>query len=317
MGWLGWSAAVAIGLGLAIGGFAWWALSANSVASLDRVDSLFGRERGAKLVAMNRYGEHPAQKYELFVPEGAPPAAGFPLVVFFHGGGWHSGDPHDYRFIARALAERGYATALVGYRLVPAGRFPNMLLDSAAGARAALNAAASHRVDTRRMGLMGHSAGAYNAVMLALDPHWLDDAGVPSGVVKGAVVLAGPADFYPFDKKSSINAMGRWPMPEQTQPVNYARADAPPLLLVHGTDDTVVRPRNAIALARAMTARGAPMQATLIEGMGHNGLVITLARPFDRDRRVGDAVFGFLARVLPPEVERPTTASLSVQAARP
>jgi len=309
MGWLGWSAAVVLALGLVIGGFAWWALSNNSVASLDKVDSLFSRERTAKLAASGRYGEHPAQKFELFVPEGAAPVGGFPLVAFYHGGGWRNGDPHDYRFIARTLADRGYATALIGYRLVPAGRYPNMLLDSAAGLAAVRKAAAEHRVDPNRVALMGHSAGAYNATMLALDPRWLAGASVPAEAVKGAVVLAGPSDFYPFEKTSSKNAMGHWPRPEETQPVNYARADAPPLLLVHGTEDDSVRPRNATILARTMTARGAPTKATLIDGMGHNGLVITLARPFDRDRRVGDAVFGFLADVLP--------TSSPVQAANP
>ena len=70
---------------------------------------------------------------------------------------------------------------------------------------------------------------------VALDRRWLADEGVPEGTVAGAVVLAGPSDFYPFDKKSSINAMSHWPRPQETQPVNYVRADAPPLLLVHGT----------------------------------------------------------------------------------
>ena len=299
MGWLGLSAGVTLAFGLVIGGFAWWALSNNSVASLDRVDSLFGRDRPARLAAMERYGEHPAQKFELFVPEGTPPAGGFPLVAFYHGGGWRNGDPHDYRFIARTLADRGYATALIGYRLVPAGRFPNMLLDSAAGLAAVREAAAEPGIDPDRIALMGHSAGAYNATMLTLDRRWLAQAGVPETAIKGAIVLAGPSDFYPFEKTSSKNAMGHWPKPEETQPVTYARAGAPPLLLVHGTEDDSVRPRNATILARTMTARGAPTKATLIDGMGHNGLVITLARPFDRDRRVGDAVFAFLAEVLP------------------
>ena len=317
MGWLSWSAAVAVALGLAVGGFAWWAASNNSVASLDAVDSLFPRDRAARLAATGRYGKDRAQKFELFVPEGTPPASGIPLVAFYHGGGWRSGDPHDYRFIARTLADRGYATALIGYRLVPAGRFPNMLLDSAAGLAAVRATAVKHGVDANRIALMGHSAGAYNATMLTLDRRWLAQAAVPETAIRGAIVLAGPSDFYPFEKSSSRNAMGHWPRPEQTQPVTYARPDSPPLLLVHGTEDDSVRPRNAVSLARTMTARGAPTQATLIEGMGHNGLVITLARPFDRDRRVGDAVFGFLERVLPPEGEGATTASVSVQATRP
>jgi acetyl esterase/lipase len=297
----GWGKRVAMVLAvlaLAFGGFVWWAVSNDSVASLSAVDGLFPRERPAKLAAAGRYGDHPAQKYQLFVPEGEAPRGGFPLVAFYHGGGWRNGDPHDYRFIARTLVNRGYATTLVGYRLRRDGRFPNMLLDSAAGLKAVLGSAAKHQVDVGRVALMGHSAGAYNVTMLTLDRRWLAEVGVPETAIKGTVVLAGPSDFYPFDKSSSKAAMGHWPRPEETQPVNYARADAPPLLLLHGTKDTSVRPRNAVILARVMTERGAPTRATQIQDMGHNGLIITLARPFDRDRRVADALFPFLERTL-------------------
>ena len=306
-GWLRWIGGGLALLALAIGALAWWALNNDSVASLDAVDHLFPRSRAARVVAAERYGSDRAQKLELVVPAGRAPAAGFPLVVFIHGGGWHEGDPHDYRFIARALAERGYATALVGYRLNRAGRFPAMLRDSAAGTRWALDHAAAHGVDRTRLAFVGHSAGAYNSTMLTLDRRWLRDAGVADGVVRGAVILAGPSDFYPFVKTSSRNAMGAWPRPAETQPVNYVRADAPPLLLVHGTVDTVVRPRNSAILARKLSEAGVPTRPVLIEGMGHNGLIITLARPFDRDRRVADAVFPFLARVLPASspVQRP------------
>ena len=298
MGWLGWTGAVVFALALGGGGLLWAAADRDPAGTLTAWDARFSRERDAVLVAKAKYGTDPAQKLALYVPQGDAPAGGFPLVVFFHGGGWHSGDPYAYAWIARALAEKGYASALVGYRLNKPGRFPNMLLDSAAGTQWVVEHAGTHRIDVRRAALMGHSAGAYNATMLALERRWLADQGVPEGFVAGAVVLAGPSDFYPFDKKSSINAMSHWPRPQETQPVNYVRADAPPLLLVHGTEDTVVRPRNARILARTMTAAGVPTKPVLFEGMSHNDLILKLARPFDRDRRVIDAVFPFLDQVL-------------------
>lgn len=310
-GWIGRAALAIAALALALAAFAWWALAHDSVASLDAVDALFPRSRSARLVTMTRYGAQPGQKFELFVPQGRAPAGGFPLVAFYHGGGWRNGDPHAYRFVARALAERGYAAALIGYRLRREGRFPNMLLDSAAGLAAVLRLAPRHGIDPRRVALMGHSAGAYNVAMLTLDPRWLRGAGVGPAALRGSVVLAGPSDFYPFTRSSSRDAMGHWPRPEETQPITYARAGAAPLLLVHGTADTSVRPRNSIVLAKALSARGAPTRATLIGGMGHNGLVITLARPFDLDRRVTNAVFPFLARVL-----RDEPASAPVQRGR-
>ena len=300
MGWLGWTGAVLLFAALGLGALTWWALTNDSAATLDSLDARFPRSTTITQVAAANYAADPAQKLEMFVPAGTAPAAGFPLVVFFHGGGWHEGDPHDYHWIARALAEKGYATALVGYRLNQAGRFPAMLQDSAAGTRWALAHATEHKIDPSRVVLMGHSAGAYNATMLTLDRQWLGREGVPEGTVKGAVVLAGPADFYPFDKQSSINALGHWPRPQDTQPVNFVRADAPPMLLLHGTDDTIVRPRNSIILARKLTEAGVPTRAVLIEGRAHIAMVVTLAHPLDYwDHRVADAVFPFLAKVLP------------------
>ncbi len=294
MGWMGWTGVALLFVALVAGGLLWRSVATDPAGTLDRLDARFSRSRAATLVERARYGSDPAQKLAIYVPQGKAPPSGFPLVVFFHGGGWHSGDPYAYGWIARALAEQGYASALVGYRLGKGGRFPAMLEDSAAGTRFALAEAPKHGIDAARIVLMGHSAGAYNATMLSLDRQWLGREGVPAGMVKGAVILAGPADFYPFAKQSSIDAMGHWPRPQETQPVNFVRADAPPMLLVHGTDDTVVRPRNARILAQRLTEVGAATTAVLMEGMSHDDLVLKLARPFDRDARVKAAVLNFL-----------------------
>ena len=296
IGWKGWTGIVLLLAALVAGGMLWRAIKTDPAGTLDSLDVRFARDRTATLVEKTQYGSDPAQKLAIYVPQGPAPAGGFPLVVFFHGGGWHSGDPYAYGWIARMLGEQGYASALVGYRLGEGGRFPAMLQDSAAGTRFALTAAHKHGIDPARVVLMGHSAGAYNATMLSLDRQWLGREGVPEGTVTGAVILAGPSDFYPFAKPSSINAMGRWPRPQDTQPINFVRAGAPPLLLIHGTADTVVRPRNATILAQRLTAAGAPTQAVLMDGMSHDDLILKLARPFDRDTRVTTAVLGFLAR---------------------
>mgnify|MGYP005809550875 FL=1 len=182
---------------LALGGFAlWrWAVAAGSAGTLDWIDARFPRDRDVELAARGNYGPAEAQRAEIWVPEGEAPAGGFPLAVFIHGGGWNSGAPEDYRFVARSLGERGIATALVGYRLVPEGRYPAMLEDSAAGLAWVRSRADEMNVDAGRTILIGHSAGAYNVLMLALDPQFLRAAGVPRDSVAGIVSLAGPADF--------------------------------------------------------------------------------------------------------------------------
>jgi acetyl esterase/lipase len=301
MGWIGWTAACIVLLGL-VGYLAYrHAMQNNAVAVLDGADRLLNGGDGAiRLVTAERYGKDPAQKLEMFVPQGAKGT--LPLVVFIHGGGWSSGDPHDYRFIARTLCAHGYAVVLAGYRLYPQAKYPAMLEDGAAALRWVHDNAAKFGGDPARMALMGHSAGAYNVVMLSLDPQWLKAVGLESSAIRGTVSLAGPFDFLPFDTPATIHSFGDAPDPSMTQPVNFARKDAPPLLLVTGDADTRVKPRNSRALARRMTEAGTATEPVLLEGVSHEGIIMMFARPFSRDTRALDAVLPFLAKVTAPSV---------------
>lgn len=286
---------------LCIGGYLLYrqALATEAVAMLDRADRVLrGGDAAIREVAAAQYGRDPAQKLEMFLPADADASKGpLPIVVFIHGGGWRSGDPHDYRFIARALAPQGYAVVLAGYRLYPKARYPGMLEDGAAALRWVANNARAKGGDPARVVLMGHSAGAYNAVMLGLDQRWLSAQGLSSNALRGVVGLAGPYDFYPFESEATKLSFGKAPNSEETQPVVHARAGGPPLLLVHGAADTRVRPRNSVELARTMTRAGAPTHAVLLEGVTHEGIIMLFARPFSHDPRALDAVLPFLAKV--------------------
>ncbi|WP_225207478.1 alpha/beta hydrolase [Novosphingobium huizhouense] len=299
IGWLGWTAVTL--LLLAVLGFVALrhAMETNAVAVLDSADKLLrGGDGAIRQVAAERYGDDASQKVEMFVPADA--RAPLPIVVFIPGGSWRSGDPHDYRFIARALAPRGYAVVLAGYRLGPKGRFPAMLEDGASALRWVADHARARGGDPDRIVLMGHSAGAYNAAMLALDRRWLAHRRLSADALRGMIGLSGPYDFYPFDDPATIDAFGHAANPEDTQPIAHVRGDAPPLLLVHGSTDTRVRPRNSVALARALTAAGAPTHAVLLKDVSHEGMIMAFARPFSRDPRALDAVTGFLAQVTRP-----------------
>jgi len=266
-----------------------WSVENRSVALLDRIDSLFGGSLTARQVS---YGEHPEQHLLVY---GSPVAAPKPILVFFHGGSWAEGSPDEYSFIARAFAPEGYAVVLAGYRLGKAGRFPAMLEDGAAAIAWAQNHAGEFGGDAGRIVVMGHSAGAYIAAMLALDRQWLAREGLDPGIVKGMIGLAGPYHFYPFDSEASRNAFGDWPRPEETQPIRFAQGDAPPMLLATGGADTTVRPRNSAALVRALTNAGVPTNTVTIDGMSHSGILITLAHPLDWwDGRARQAVLAFL-----------------------
>lgn len=301
MGWIGWTVVCVVLLGLVGYVAIQHALKNNAVAVLGGADRLLNGGDGAiRLVAAERYGKDPAQKLEMFVPQGAK--GPLPVLVFVHGGGWSSGDPHDYRFIARTLCAQGYAVVLAGYRLYPQAKFPAMLQDGAAALRWVQDNVAKFGGDPARMALMGHSAGAYNVVMLSLDPRWLQAVGLDTGVIRGTVSLAGPFDFLPFDTPATIHSFGDAPDPSLTQPVNFARKDAPPLLLVTGDSDTRVKPRNSAALARRLTEAGVPTEPVLLDGVSHEGIIMMFARPFSRDARAVDAVLPFLDKVTAPSV---------------
>ena len=275
-----------------------WAVARGSAATLEWIDARFSRDTGVKLAAEGRWGADKRQNVELWVPQGTAPAGGWPLVAFVYGGGWHDGLTEEYRFVARTLGERGYATALIGYRLVPEGRFPAMLEDTAAGVRWTRDHAGAAKIDASRMILTGHSAGAYNVLMLTLDPQWLAKAGVPESAIAGTVSLAGPADFYPFTTDTSKNAMAHFPDPKATQPIAFARAPgasrAPPILLLHGTADDVVRIRNSRNLAGAIAKAGGRVREIEFDGMGHAGIIMALSKPFAQGGKVLDPMLDFI-----------------------
>lgn len=282
---------------LAAAGIYTWAVGTQSVATLDWLDRRFDRDIDAGPPIRASYGAHPQQTIDVYRPIGFVDP---PLVVFIHGGGWQSGNPQDYAFIARALAQGGYATALPGYRLGPEGRFPAMLEDSAAAVQWVMENAGSLGVRTDRLVLAGHSAGAYNAVMLALDPRWLEGKGLPADTVKGVAALAGPYDFYPYDTDFSRAAFGHFSDPAATQPINFARADAPPMLLLTGDADETVRPRNSQILAEHLKSLGADARFVPLAGLDHADTLTGLARPFDWDGRVIAPVMAFLDEVAAP-----------------
>lgn len=293
MGWIGWSVVALVIMLLAIFALWRWALSSQTVALLDWADSLFTASETSTSDRI-AFGVAPGQSLVVVRPVEKPSTA-VPVVIFIHGGSWAKGDPAEYAFAARNLAIGGFVAVSAGYRLVPGGEYPAMLEDGAAATRWVVDNIADFGGDPSRIYLMGHSAGAYNAVMLALDPQWFERAGVDRTRIKGAIGLAGPYDFLPLDGEGTRNAFGKAEDLQATQPINFARKDAPPLLLLTGTADTTVRPRNSTALAQATATAGQPSEVRQFPGMSHAGIVMALARPFEGDGAVKRTIFEFLA----------------------
>ncbi len=221
-----------------------------------------------------------------------------PVLIFWHGGGWVKGDRAAYAFAGRAFASRGFVVVIPDYRKVPQVRFPAFLEDGAEAVRWTRDSIARFGGDPVRIALAGHSAGAHTAVMLALDPQWLRAAGVDADVAKAVVGLSGPYDFYPFTTRRSIDAMGQTPDPLATQPIAFARGDAPPMLLATSDADTVVRARNANNLAARLGQLGAPVTLKNYGALSHEEVVMALSKPFRSKAPVLDDSIVFLETAL-------------------
>lgn len=278
---------IAIGAGGVLIGIALLlAIRANGPMVLNTIDRITGGSRDVELVAQAQFGPEAAQKLEVFADQSASARDPKPVLLFIHGGSWKNGDPSDYTFVARALVPEGFIVINAGYRLHPDAVYPAMLEDAASAIAWAHGNIAELGGDPNNIILAGHSAGAYNTAMSALNQEWLAKEGIEEKVVTGVIGLAGPYDFYPFTSQSTRDSFGHIDDPNLTQPVNFASSSAPPMLLLHGEVDDVVKPRNSRALAKRLADTGAEVEAKFYPNLNHNDLIIALASPWRSQRPI-------------------------------
>jgi acetyl esterase/lipase len=230
------------------------------------------------------YGPDPRQRLDLFRPlDTVPaPAAGRPLVVFFYGGSWTRGERAGYRFVGEALAASGAVALVADYRLSPQVRYPDFLRDCALAVKWAFDHAQALGADPARVFIMGHSAGAYNAAMLALDGRWLGEQGLSPRRLAGWIGIAGPYDFLPIGDPE-VQVAFNWPAtPADSQPLAHASGAAPRTLLLAAAADSLVNPRrNTEGLDRRLGAAGADVSVHLLDGVSHVTVMAALARPLN------------------------------------
>jgi acetyl esterase/lipase len=246
---------------------------------LSHYDRLAGGREGSYPAAEGvPFGSH-GQRLDIWAPNDMAKAP-LPVVIFWYGGGWAKGDRTSYAFAGRALAKAGFLVVIPDYRKVPQVLFPAFLEDGAEAVAWVEDNIARYRGDPARVAVMGHSAGAWQAVMLALDAERLAAAGADPATIKAGVGLSGPYDFHPFTSERAIAAFSQWPRPEETQPIAFARKDAPPLLLVTSDGDETVRPKNANNLGARLRELGAPVEVRNYGPLDHEEVVMALSVPF-------------------------------------
>lgn len=239
------------------------------------------------------YGDDARQKLDIYLPKQNAVVASA-VLIFFHGGSWHDGEREGYGFLGRAFAARGFVTVIADYRKAPSVRFPAFVQDTASAIAWVHANIAKYDGDADRIFVMGHSAGAHIAMMTALDPQWLAANNLTPDVIKGLIGLAGPYDFLPLTSDSSKIALGQWPDLKETQPITYARGDAPPLLLLTGDKDTVVKPRNSKILSEKIQALGGQQQLRIYPDVDHADIIMAVARPFRQKAPIVTDVVNFI-----------------------
>jgi len=238
------------------------------------------------------YGESARQKLDVYVPQGE--ARDLPVVVFFYGGSWQSGRRQNYRFVAEALTARGLLTVIPDYRIYSEAKFPTFVEDGAAAVSWVRDHLSEYGGDASRLFVMGHSAGAYIAAMLALNPRYLAQAGMSTDELRGFIGLAGPYDFLPLKVPRLIKIFGAADGLPETQPVNFVSPKAPPALLLHGAKDKTVRPQNTERLAARLQEAGRPVETKIYPAYRHIMILFALASLFQDGDPVMDDIVHFI-----------------------
>jgi acetyl esterase/lipase len=236
------------------------------------------------------YGARDRQQLDVYRPKNVQ---GRPIIVFWYGGGWESGSKSQYRFVGAALANAGYVAVLPDYRLYPEVKFPAFVQDGAEALAWVASHAAEIGGDPKRIYLAGHSAGAHLAAMLAYDRTQLARVGLPADTVRGFIGLSGPYALDP--NNDTYRAIFAAPFSKADwQPVQLAKAGAPPALLLHGEEDDVVLVSHARALAGVLRELGVPVTLRTYPGRGHRDTVAAFAVPAAHKLPVMDEIRAFV-----------------------
>ena len=224
------------------------------------------------------YGSNAAHTLDVYVPETAATAPR-PLIVFWYGGRWTTGDKNDYRFVGAALAGLGYVVVLPNYRHYPEVKLAGFMEDAARSALWAVDHGGEFGADPHELFMMGHSAGGHIAALVTLDERYFRALGRAPPSVAGLIGLSGVYDFLPLTDADLQDMFGPPERYLDSQPIHFVRSDAPPTLLFHGLKDVTVAPKNSINLAAALKSQGVPVILNLFDKSNHADTVAALSIP--------------------------------------
>jgi acetyl esterase/lipase len=218
----------------------------------------------------------------------------FPVVVWIFGGAFRFNSKVAQQYAATWLTQHGYAVAVISYRLSGEAIFPAQIHDCKAAVRWLRANASTYNLDKEHIGAWGPSSGGYLSTMLGVTvgvEALEGDLGnaEESSSVQAVVDFYGPSDFLKMDDAKLPDGQWHYPadspesqllgapikeVPEKVKeanPITYVSGDAPPFLIIHGTNDHLVPVNQSELLFKAL--KGARVDVTFfkLEGAGHGG----------------------------------------------
>lgn len=231
------------------------------------------------------YGPNERNDLDLFLPKDDGKTLR-PAIVVIHGGAWRGGSKRDLRMLAEFFARRGYVSAAINYRLAPKWSYPAQLDDCQRAVRWLRKHAEEFRVDTKRFGAAGASAGGHLSLLLGVRETRDDSDPELKGIsskVQCVLSIFGPTDFtsgvyakvsqtpagkilVEFIGKPYNEAPELW---KDASPIHHVSPDDAPTFIIHGDQDPLVPLEQSERFAEALKKVGVEVQLVVIKGMGH------------------------------------------------
>ena len=239
------------------------------------------------------YGNHELNQLSVYLPENNHKNR--TTIIFFYGGCWGGCETLDkeyYVFVAQALTAKGFNVVIPDYRRHPEVKFAAIMHDASHAVEWVKARIADYGGDPNKLFLMGHSAGAHIAALLTLNETYLKPDTYHS--IKGFIGLAGPYDFLPFTDDYQLIVFGPVKNYPNTQPVNFVDGTEPPLLLLYGNDDSIVKPINIVSLTRTVQQKGGRVESHRYDGINHTDIMGALAIPLQSQDPILNDIVAFV-----------------------
>jgi len=257
---------------------------------------------------VNAKKPHFKQRLDVYYPDGLKNA---PVYLFIHGGGWKKGDKRRYTRLGRHYAKNGFATVVISYRLAPDFKHPSQIKDAASAFAWTYRNIRKYGGDPEKIFVSGHSAGGHLAALMTLDKRYLKAHNLSSNNIRGVIPIGGVYQI------KELNIQKRWgnrsrgaemleklfgpvfgtdrSLWKEASPVEYARKDIPPMLMLYGEKEPPYLRAQAKLLKRALDKKGAPVELKVIPGKGH---IVEISDVGKRGDKTSPIVLEFIRKIL-------------------